>query len=231
MKIGDQISLVSGVILDHNGNQVPDGTILRFTLYHDGDSVPAQIVELQTSQGIARGTLLIDQSGEIIVEADSGSATTSDVLTFEIPPELITATPGPPTQTPTVPPTPTILPTSTSTATPQATSTPISTPAGTNINFGDWLLALIVVAAISGGNYWITSQKRGLRWGVRGALIPLIAGLFTYTYLAANLPGSTSLMKQMGTGGVLLIVFLGSIIGAGVVWLWQMMELRAIRSV
>jgi beta-N-acetylhexosaminidase len=228
-KIGDQVSLISGVILDHNGNQVPDGTIVRFTLFHNGDSVPAQIAESQTSQGIARGKLLIDQSGEILVKADSGAATASDTLTFEIPPELITATLEPPTLTPTLPPTATTIPTSTLTATPQATPTPVTSPAGIDINFGDWLLALLVAGAISGGNYWITSQKRGLRWGVRAAMIPLIAGLFTYIYLAANMPGSASLVKQMGTGGIVLIVFLGSIIGAGAAWLWQMLELRTIR--
>lgn len=230
MKVGDPISLVSGIILDHNGNQVPDGTVVRFTLYHDGDSVPAQIIESQTSQGIARGNLLVDQSGEINIRAESGSAVTSDVLTFEIPPESITATPGLPTETPAPSQTPTIVPTYTPTSTPQATVIPVDVPNQGNVDFGDWLVALIVTAIISGGNYWLTNQKNGLRWGVRAALLPLIGGMFTYIYLAINMPGSESMLKQMGTWGVVLFVIIGAIIGAGVVWIWQMMDFRNIKT-
>jgi beta-N-acetylhexosaminidase len=230
LKVGDPISLVSGIILDHNGNQVPDGTVVRFTLYHDGDSVPAQIIESQTSQGIARGNLLIDQSGEINIRAESGSAVISDVLTFEIPPESITATPGLPTETPAPSQTPTIVPTDTPTSTPQATVIPVDVPNQGNVDFGDWLVALIVTAIISGGNYWLTNQKNGLRWGVRAALLPLIGGMFTYIYLAINLPGSESMLKQMGTWGVVLFVIIGAIIGAGVVWIWQMMDFRNVKT-
>ena len=230
MKVGDPISLVSGIILDHNGNQVPDGTVVRFTLYHDGDSVPAQIIESQTSQGIARGNLLIDQSGEINIRAESGSAVTSDVLTFEVPPESITATPGLPTETPAPSQTPTIVPTDTPTSTPQATVIPVDVPNQGNVDFGDWLVALIVTVIISGGNYWLTNQKNGLRWGVRAALLPLIGGMFTYIYLAINMPGSESMLKQMGTWGVVLFVIIGAIIGAGVVWIWQMMDFRNVKT-
>jgi beta-N-acetylhexosaminidase len=229
LRIGDLISVVSGIVLDHNGNQVPDGTIVRFLLYHNGESVPAQIVETQTSQGIAKGNLTIDQSGEINIRAESGSAVESDILTFEIPPETITSTTLPPTQTATQTPTATIIPTDTPTSTPIPTSIPINIPVQGNVNFGDWLIALIVIAVISGTNYWIQNVKSGLRWGVRAALLPLIGGMVTYIYLAIKLPGSESMIKQMGVWGVMLIVFIGAMIGAGVVWIWQMMEFRHIK--
>jgi beta-N-acetylhexosaminidase len=229
LKIGDPIAVLSGLILDHNGNQVPDGTIVRFTLYHDGENVPAQIFEAQTSQGIARGNLLIDQSGEITIRADSGSAINSDVLTFEIPPESITATPQSPTQSPTPSSTPTIMPTSTPTSTPQATTIPDNIPNQGSVDFGDWLVALIVTVIVSGANYWLINQKSGLRWGVRAALLPMIGGMFTYIYLAINMPGSNSILQQMRTWGVMLFVIIGSVIGAGVVWLWQMRDVRRVK--
>jgi beta-N-acetylhexosaminidase len=229
MKIGDPIAVVSGVILDHNGNQVPDGTIVRFSLYHNGENVPAQIVEAQTSQGVARGNLLIDQSGEISIRADSGSAVNSDVLIFEIPPELITSTPQAPTQSPTPSSTPTIISTDTPTSTPQATTIPVNVPYQGSVDFGDWLLALIVTVIISGANYWLINLKSGLRWGVRAALLPMIGGMFMYIYLAIKMPGSESMLHQMGTWGVMLFVIIGSLIGVGAVWVWQMMELRRVK--
>jgi hypothetical protein len=202
---------------------------VRFTLFHDGENVPAQIIETQTAQGIARANFVIDQSGEINIQAESGSAVTSDILTFEIPPEAITSTPPIPTQTPTPTLTPTIVPTITPTATPQATPIPAKVPSQGNLDFGDWLVALIVIVIISGADYWLINMKSGLRWGVRGALLPMISGMITYIYLAINMPGSESLLNQMGTWGVLLIVIIGAGIGVGAIWIWQMMDLRHIK--
>lgn len=226
LKIGDSISIVTGVVVDHNGNQVPDGTVVRFSLYHDGENVPSQIIDAQTSQGISRATLIIDQSGEIILRAESGSAVTSDILIFEIPPALVTSTPNVSNQTPEPSSTATIAPANTPTATPQATAIPIGVTKGGNVDFGDWFVALIVAVIISGANYWVINLKRGLLWGVRAALLPLIGGMFIYIYLAINMPGSKSMLEQLGTWGVLLVVIIGALIGAGATWLWQMMESR-----
>jgi beta-N-acetylhexosaminidase len=228
-KIGDPISIVSGVILDHNGNLVPDGTVVRFTLYHEGDNVPAQIVEAQTTQGIARGKLIIDQSGEISVRAESGAATNSIVLIFEIPPESLTGTPPPASETTEPTFTPTLTATVTPTPTPQSTPTPVNITDQGNVNFGDWVVALFVAVIVSGANYWLTNMRNGLRWGVRAALLPMIGGMFTYVYLAINLPGSGSLLQRMGTWAVLLLVLIGSALGAGAVWVWQRLDLRNVK--
>jgi beta-N-acetylhexosaminidase len=229
MSIGSPIPITTGVILDHNGNKVPDGTVVRFSLYHNADSVPSQIVENQTSQGIAKANFLIDQAGEINIRAESGAAVESDVLTFEIPATATTTTPVPVTETPQPSATPTEMPTSTATSTPQSTTIPPNVVSTSNINFGDWLAALIVTAMISTANYWVINLRSGLRWGVRAALLPLIAGMFTYTYLAINMPGTDSLLTQMGTWGVLLLVLFGSLIGAGAIWIWQEIDLRRIK--
>jgi beta-N-acetylhexosaminidase len=229
LRIGDQVSILSGVVLDHNGNKVPDGTIIRFTLYHDGESVPSQIVESQTSQGIAKANLMIDQSGEIIIRADSGSAVSSDMLTFEIPPESITPTAPADTQTPMPSLTPTLTPTDTPTSTAEATVIPVTPPQQGNIQFGDWLVALVLALTIGGTNYWVIYQRSGLRWGVRAALLPLIGGMFMYFYLAINMPGSETMLQQLGTWGVVLFVLIGAVLGVAGSWLWQMMELRKIK--
>ncbi|OGO12066.1 MAG: hypothetical protein A2Y53_09330 [Chloroflexi bacterium RBG_16_47_49] len=225
-RIGDSISIASGIIVDHNGNQVPDATIVRFMLYHDGESVPSQIVEAQTSQGIAKSNLIIDQSGELSIRAESGQAVVSDVLTIEIPPELVTSTPVPPTQVPTPTLTSTSVPTVTPTPTPVATPLPVDVPNQGGVDFGDWLAAFLIIAMVSCGNYWIINLKRGLRWGVRAALLPFIGGMFTYTYLAINMPGSESMTQKLGTWGILLIVILGAALGVGAVLIWQMVEYR-----
>ncbi len=228
LRVGDTISVVTDLILDHNGNQVPDGTIVQFMLYHDAESVPTQLVESQTSQGIAKGNLMIDQSGEINILAESGQAV-SDVLNIEIPPELVTSTPLPPTQTPTHTYTPTLNPTNTTTPTPSPTPVPVNVSNQGGVDFGDWVAALLIIAVVGGGNYWLMYAKRGLRWGIRAALLPIIGGLFTYTYLAINMPGSEPLTQTMGTWGVVLIALLGASIGVACYFIWQFMEDRKIK--
>ena len=226
LRIGDPITIASGIIVDHNGNQVPDGTIVRFMLYHAGENTPSQIIESQTSQGTANGNLMIDQSGEINIRAESGQALTSDILSFEIPSETSTETPPVSTQTQVPTHTPTLSPTDTPTSTPAATVIPANETNQGSVNFGDWLAALIVTTIVSGGNYWIINIKRGLRWGVRGALLPLIGGMFTYIYLAINMPGSDAMTQKLGTWGILLTVLIGAGIGVGAVFIWQMVDIR-----
>ena len=97
------------------------------------------------------------------------------------------------------------------------------------MDFEDWLAALLLVAMISGGNYWVMNSKRGLRWGVRAALIPFIGGLLAYTYLAINMPGSETMTQNIGIWGVLIVSTFGAAIGVGAVIIWQMVENRKVK--
>jgi beta-N-acetylhexosaminidase len=229
LRVGDTISVVSGTIVDHNGNKVPDNTIVRFMLFHERESVPSQIVEYQTSQGIARGNLLIDHDGEINIRAESGQAVTSDVLSLEIPPESVTSTPLPATQTPTMTYTPTKNPTSTPTPSPSPTPTSTNESNLGGVDFGDWVVALGIIAIVSAGNYWIMNNKRGLRWSVRAALLPTIGGLFAYSLLAIIMPASESETQKIGLWGVLLITVIGASIGSAASYIWQHIEDRKIK--
>lgn len=231
LRVGDTISIETGIIVDHNGNQVPDGTIVRFVLYHDAESVPAQVVESQTKQGIAQGILVIDQSGEINIQAESGQAVTSDVINIEIPPELVTTTPLSPTPIPTSTSTSTIIPTNTSFPTPTMTPAPITVTNQGGIDFGDWIAALLVIGIISSANYWIINTKRGLRWGVRAALLPIIGGMLTYIYLAINMPGSDTMIQNLGTWSIVLFSIIGSAIGVGAVLIWHYVDYRKTNQV
>jgi len=225
-RVGDMIPVRTGVILDHNGHIVPDGTPVQFILVHNGDAVPSQQSEAQTIQGIARASLRVDRSGTISIRAQSDPATLSELLTYEIPFENITSTPPPPTNTPTPLPTATEVPTETPTNTPSPTPTPIVVGPRGQVNLGDWLGSLLVASLIGGANYWLISQKRGLLWGVRGGLITLACGLLAYIYLALDLPGSKILIENAGIFGVLVVAALGAAIGASAAWAWQLWKTR-----
>jgi beta-N-acetylhexosaminidase len=222
-RIGDTIPLVTGVIYDHNLHPVPDKTIVRFLLTYNGDTVPSQQVEAQTVQGIARAVMRIDRSGSLRSGLRVSLCIVSDILTMDIPPENITVTVPPPTETPTPTHSPTIMPslTPTATLTPSPTPTPEASP---QTDLGDWFLSFITIGIVSGLYYWLAITLGQLRWGIRACFLAIIAGLLTYSYLALDMPGSARIIQEAGSFGVLLCVLLGSMIGGGLVWLWRLIQ-------
>jgi beta-N-acetylhexosaminidase len=229
-RIGDTITVHTGVIFDHNGRLVPDNTPVRFILTYEGDTLPSQQAEAQTIQGIAKASLRVDRAGLLHIRAESDPALTSDILSYDIPPESITATVPPPTDTPTSSPTATDLPTITPTVTPTPTVVPTSSPPRSTVNTGDWLAALGIALVIGVGNFWLALRQVGARWAVRIAFLALIGGLLTYIYLALGLPGSDSLIQKFGLEGVILVALSGSGIGAASAWLWHVVRHFALQK-
>ncbi len=230
-RVGDMISAYTGIILDHNGHIVPDGTPVQFLLTYNGDAVPSQQSEAQTLRGVARATLRVDRSGTISIRAQSDPAMLSEALTYEIPFENITPTIPSPTETPKPSPTATQAPTETPTNTPSPTPIPIVVGPRGQVNLGDWLGSFLAAGLIGGANYWLITQKRSLLWGVRGGLVALACGLLAYTYLALDLPGSRPLIESTGILGVVAVAALGAALGAGAAWAWQFWQTRQHRII
>ena len=234
-RLGDMIPITTGVIVDYNGNPVPDETVVRFFFTHSGDTAP-QSIESSTVSGIAITNIRVDRSGPFDIRVESNEAKSSTVLHFDIPAEAITSTVPPPTPTPTDTPTPTPTETTTPTLTPSPTPTPEPTvtvtitttptvlPTQTPRNqtyLGEWLLAIFIGGLIGLMNYSLAVWFSFVRWGVRGGLMAVIGGLVGYSYLALGMPGSISMVQKMGTFGIILVSFLGACGGVAIAWIWK----------
>jgi beta-N-acetylhexosaminidase len=224
LRIGDTIPVRTGVILDHNGHIVPDDTIVRFIMTHGAENTVSQSVDAKTVQGIAKATFLVDSQGPIEIRVESDPAKNSDRLQFVVPPTNVTPTITPsPTRTPTETPTPTV--TETITPTLEPTPTPDVLPPPPKVGFSDWLIALFAAGAAAGLNYWLSGLGGQVRWAVRGASLALIGGLIAYVYLALEMPGSTSVIANAGSLGVLIVILIGSVIGGSSSWVWRQVSL------
>jgi beta-N-acetylhexosaminidase len=219
LKIGDMVPVRTGIILDHNGHKVPDGTIVQFILSVSGDTTNYQRVEAQTSQGIAHSIVQINRAGNIEIHAESDPATQSDILRFIVPPENATLTPSPESSsTPTITPSPTL----TATPEPEPTETIETTiPPIYMTGFIDWLTSMLIALAISVGCYGIGATIGRQRQGTRAALLAIIVAALIYSYLALSMPGATKYLQKNGTGGEVLLAFMGSLIGAAGGWFWK----------
>lgn len=219
LTIGSLVPLRTGLILDHNGHKVPDGTIVQFIVSISGDINSFQRFEAQTNQGIARSVIQITRAGNIEIHAESEPATQSDILRFVVPPENVTTTPSPETSA-----TPTLTPSPTVTKTPEPSPTAMAEAELEPIDmtgFSDWLTSMLIALAIGVGCYGIGAAIGRQRQGTRAALLAIIVAALVYSYLALSLPGAVQFLKENGVGGLVFLAFLGSLAGAVSGWFWK----------
>lgn len=220
VKVGDTLPLRTGVILDHNRNPVPDGTPVRFIFTPAGaENGVVQQISTVTVAGIARTAYRIQSGGSLEIRVVSEPAETSKLLRVNISPSgavAITAVvPTSPPPTATLTPTPSSTPTYTPTATPTPTPNP-PVKAGTS----DWLVSLIVAWGAGAAFFWFGRMTGSLRWAVRWGLLAVSGGLLAYSYVAAGLPGGSSLLESMGSSILFWLTLLGALCGwlVGLVW-------------
>lgn len=220
VKVGETITLKTGVIYDHNHNPVPDGTQVKF-LFTSGASEGGlvQQVSAGTLAGVARTTYRIQNTGALEIRVVSEPATLSRLLRLNISATgavAITAvTPTPqPSETPRPSATPTLSPSPTPTPTP--TPQPLPYPGA-----GQWFISILAIAAGAAGAYALGRASGSLRWGVRWAFASALGGLFMYTYIAIGMPGSSDFVKTYGSWGVLWLTLLGILLGWLAGWGWR----------
>lgn len=220
-KVGDSISLATGVIVDHNGNPVPDGTVVRFLIDTRSASGTVQQIETQTVDGIARTVYHIDNYGLYELRVTADPAQISQILSLEI-----SDAGG---QITSMQPTP--LPTETSinlTSTPEVIATPdprtltnheLGVPSA-----GDWFLSSILILFAAGLLYWWGWEKQKHPWNPRVPLATGVCGYLAYLYFVIGMPGAKTSIIINGTGIIVFWVIVGCLLGGGLGALWVKLE-------
>jgi beta-N-acetylhexosaminidase len=215
--VGDRLPLRAGVILDRNGNPVPDGTTVRFIVTRTSETTTTQQIDAVTSEGVATGQFTIDLKGLYEIKVISEPALVSNILQLNVINDtgaIVTA----------LAPTPFVaaVPDAGNSAEVQVTQT-----AGGGVDeqpsfFGSWLAALLVLLCEAAGAYLLFTHTVSLSgWGLRAALLSLVTGWLAYLYVAFGLPGTEGLQL----GGILLIVFLAGGVGliGTLTWRWWLL--------
>jgi beta-N-acetylhexosaminidase len=214
-KIGDKIAVRAGPIIDNNQHIVPDGTPVRFIMStrDEGGGILHQ-VDTTTTGGMASASFNIDKPGKVEISATSEPAMVSGVVQFDASQEAapvtivvptVSVTPAPPTATGTLP----------------VPQNDLISPDG-HPRIGAWLLALIAIFGSAALTYWAASRIFSPRWGLRWALCVFLGGMLGYNYLALDFPGAaTWVASNSGSLGVLLLVFMGEMIGVVAALIWM----------
>lgn len=227
VKVGESVTLRTGVIYDHNQNPVPDGTEVKF-IFTSGASEGnlVQQATATTKKGIARTTYRLQSTGSLEIRVVSEPATLSRLLRLNISPTgAIAITAITPTPQPSATPTPTVTPTPSPTPTVKPSPTPAPTP---HPGAGQWLVSVLIIVCGAVGFFYLGRASGSVRWGLRWGLFSAIGGLAMYVYIAAGFPGSLPFITTYGSWGVLWFTLLGVLIGWLCGWAWRRwMQTRA----
>jgi beta-N-acetylhexosaminidase len=223
-RVGDTITIDTGIIIDHNGHPVPDVTGVHFTLTMSGSNDIIQQVDASTVDGVAKASFSIDRSGLLEVRATSDPATTSYVLQLNATSEGVSVAALPPTSVTTE-----IVPTPTAVAviTPEPTDFPSTTG---RPGMSGWLLMLVLLGGLGFLAFWLGGRFFSMQWGMRWALCAVLGGLGAYNYLAFGLPGGANWLMKSGFFGMVGVVFAGMLVGLAAGWLWQRLSAAKMRS-
>jgi len=207
-RVEDIIDLHTGIIQDHNGNPVPDGTPVTFAITILGETT--YLPQVTTLNGSASTSYLVQDANNISIHAESSLAR-SEILEIGI----LGDTEGPSTETtPTTPLQPTqALPNATEISSiPDNGSAPdIDEPEN---SWRIWGYAMLVMSVVIVGVYRVGAIAGRVRHGIIWAVYSSIGGLIAYNYSILGLPGASQIFPNgLSSLSISLAVLIGSLAG------------------
>jgi beta-N-acetylhexosaminidase len=212
--VGDVLYIETSVIVDNNGNHVPENTPVDFIVTQQGEGVSVFTINAFSTNGIAQAEIALERTGLLSITAQSGKAQVSEILKFNVDTDV-------PAQatliSPTISPTLTLEP-SPDSQTPNPTSDP---PTGqesgeatseNQLGFIGLMFGALGLAVVAGAGYAnVNRQEIPDEIRSRCILMPIIGGLLGYNYLALDLPGASSLFGVMGPfSGFIITIITGA---------------------
>jgi len=219
---GDTIPIQTGVIVDKNGNAVPDGTVVSFLIDSRSANGALEQIDTQTIDGIASTTYTIPSIGSLELRVEADPALTSQILRLDI-----TSVGGVVTSYE-----PTTLPEGNQETEPAEITAPTET--NTNIlqheqgklSILDWFLSTAVIFVVCLLFNWFARKILSMKWIVGITLGLALGGNLAYAYIAIGLPGASSIIREGGTGSTLLVVILGMAVGLAACVILYLLEKR-----
>lgn len=202
--VGDIVEVQTGLIVDHNGNPVPDGTPVEFVLSYQGETTDIR-QETTTVGGVAETSVTFDRLGMLSVEAVSEQIRTSEILQLNVQEGIVTVITPTPAVTSTPQPTDTPPPPTPTESAGELAQAPVS-PEPHQVGIGDLALAVPTIAVLAAIGNAVVAPPDGQ--GRRLIMLILCGGLLGYNYVALRLPGTQGLLDSLD-------VFAGVLLSAG----------------
>ncbi len=228
---GDKLKLRTGVILDHNGHPVPDGTPVQFIFTYPQEGLERSEVGT-THAGVAETTVTLDRTGQLDISVQADPVPRAIALQITIQEEgpaivvPITPTPRPTASRPAPTPTVSVEPPVENTPPPtSASENGQALPAAQDVGTTTLILALFCVLGVGGiGYYVMRSNNEPVSPALRLALWCVIGGLALYLVYVILLPGVAWLQEwntAWAAGGAALLGSLVPLVVARIAGWWR----------
>ncbi len=214
-KLGDNLPIKTGIILDQNNHPVPDGTVVKFMLSEQGENLTIQQIESTTEKGIAKASFKLQVPGQQEIRAITEPALNSQILLIDISEgneaiiSAITPTPVPTNMT-------------------SNDQLPIlvdnnqneaDIPEKMNNRFVEW----VMVTLLAWGSGFLFYTNSGFikiqRERVLISCMLILSGLTAGVWILAGLPGSFSRIGFQGYFLLSILVFFSGALGGSLVWI------------
>jgi beta-N-acetylhexosaminidase len=218
-KVGDTISIKTGLIFDNNNRPVPDGTGVRFTLTSNVEGNILQVVDAVTSQGVARTSFGISQPGLVEIRASCEPSVSSVVLQLDITNEGISVTVVAPTQV-------TLETTPDTIVTPIPTIMAITPGQAGYPGIPGWIIMMLIVIFLGVIAYTVGVRYFSLKWSIRWLICILISCLVAYNILNFGFSGTRTWIQDSGLVAVVELEIIAGGLGWGVGLLWTWISMK-----
>ena len=218
-KLGDILPVITGSIRDHNGNPVPDGTIVTFTMGKQGDATTIQQVGAQTTEGIAKASFALLNPGMHEIKVVADPAVNSEILVLDISEQKTTVSE--------------IIPTLISPVDELESEQPglageLSVESiQPNSKIAEWALATLLAWLFGLAVYFIIGDYFLLFENFLISGSGIVGGLVNTVWMLLNLPGTTPRVGANGFVRLGLVVLLGVVFGAFCGWI--LLRLRLVK--
>jgi beta-N-acetylhexosaminidase len=238
LEVGDKLRLYTGVIVDHNGHPVPDGTPVQFIFSYPQEGLGEHTKTETTRGGVAETRITLERTGQldIFIQADPLARRIAMQVTIQeggaativTPTPQPTPTPLPPTPTPTAVPEPAVeeTPTPMPTVPSEEEVIPLPLPEA-QVGASDLGLALLSVMIVGSlGYYAMRLSHRSVSLALRLGLWCVIGGLVVYLAYVLFLPDVAWLQERGGlwiAAGATLVGGTVPLLVAWIIdqWRWQ----------
>jgi len=211
-KLGDVLPVKTGIIVDHNNNPVPDGTVVRFTMNEQGTNTSIQQIESITENGVATASVSLQYAGMHEIRVVSEPALSSQILVLDISEEeaIVSA----------IAPTPFPTPDELLVHDESVLAAPEIDLEESNGKVSEWFIATAFSWALGVAAFYLLRNYYLVEDRIKIGGSSIVGGLFNTAWLIFDFPGSS---PRYGTSGYVKLcfsVFVGMLIGGVVGWIF-----------
>jgi beta-N-acetylhexosaminidase len=211
-KLGSILPVKTGIIVDHNNNPVPDGTVVRFSMNEQGANTSIQQIESITENGIAKTSVTLQYVGLHEIRAVSEPALSSQILVLDISEEEAIVSAIFPTPIPTIE--------ESLDGEELVISSPEIDSEENNNKVSEWFVATVFSWILGVVIFYLLQNYFMIEDRIKISGSSIVGGLFNTAWLMFDFPGSSLRYGFNGYIKLCFSVFVGGLMGGVIGWIY-----------